>query len=107
MDGTYTWTFADGRATIDVAANDGRTVECAADMRAIDDGLLALVYDYPGSCGGEIDVIRWLIDDAGLLELTLETTNAPLQDNAAYLETKQWQPVVVTPSASMTPTAAP
>ena len=77
-DGTYIWSFGNGRATIDVTATDGRTVECSADMRAIADDLLTLVYDYPGSCGGEIDVISWNIDDAGLLDLVLETTSAPL-----------------------------
>ena len=30
--GTYTWTFADGRATIELSADDGGSAYCEADM---------------------------------------------------------------------------
>ncbi len=88
--GTYTWTFADGRATIDLDAKGGSDAHCEADMAAVD-GHVRLTYD-EGDCGGEVDDIRWEVSD-GNLRLFLITTNAPLDQQKAYLETEPWQAV--------------
>jgi hypothetical protein len=88
--GTYSWTFADDRATVELDAEDGSQVHCEADM-AIVDGQVRLTYD-AGECGGEVDDIGWELVEGGL-RLSLIETNAPLDQQKAYLETKPWQPV--------------
>lgn len=86
--GTYTWTFETGRATLDLNADDGSSAHCEADLAPLDDGF-RLTYD-DGECGGEVDDIRWELDDDGL-HLFLITTNAPFDQQKAYLETEPWQ----------------
>lgn len=88
--GTYRWTFAKGRATIELDASEGIDVHCEADMAPVDRHL-RLTYD-PGECGGEVDDIRWELV-AGELHLFLIATNAPLDQQKAYLETEPWQRV--------------
>ena len=88
--GTYTWTFDDGRATIDLDASVGDDAHCEADMEAVD-GHLRLTYD-DGQCGGEVDNIRWELAD-GELRLSLISTNAPPDQQKPYLETEPWQAV--------------
>jgi hypothetical protein len=87
--GVYTWTFADGRGTIDVQYDDdGDDITCSADLEAVGD-VVRFTYD-DGPCGGEVDEIRWAMEDDGL-HLSLVETNAPLEENQAYLEAKPWQ----------------
>lgn len=86
--GTYTWTFEDGRAIIALDADDGSGVHCEADLAPLDDGF-RLTYD-DGECGGEVDDVRWELEDDGL-HLFLITTNAPFDQQKAYLETETWQ----------------
>lgn len=58
-------------------------------------------------CGDEKDVIRWELADDGL-HLFLISSNAPVEANKAYLETKPWQPVepVVSTASRLTAHAA-
>jgi lysophospholipase L1-like esterase len=98
----FTWTFGDGRATISVSYADGGSVSCSAQMQPVGD-LVRLTY--AGDCGGEVDSIRWALEDDGL-HLTLVGTNAPFEDNRAYLEAEPWQPVE-TPAATAAPSPSP
>jgi hypothetical protein len=88
--GVFTWTFGQGLATIDVSYADDGSVACAAVMQPEGD-LVRLSYS-EGACGDEQDAIRWVLEDDGL-HLTLVSTNAPFENNRAYLEAKPWQPV--------------
>ena len=88
--GTYTWTFASSRARIDLAEDTGNSFYCEADMEPLDGGF-RLRYD-DGLCGGEVDDIGWDLDDDGL-HLVLIATDAPVDQQKAYLETKPWQAV--------------
>ncbi len=89
--GTYTWAFTDGTARLDLEEEDGDIFFCEADMEALDEGF-RLTYD-DGICGGEVDDIVWTLEDDGL-HLALITSNAPLDQQKAYLETKPWQSIV-------------
>ena len=95
--GTYTWTFADDRATIELLADEGDDVQCEADMVALA-GNFELAYE-DGACGGEVDVIAWELADDGL-HMSLISTNAPLDQQKAYLETKPWQRIELEPVPS-------
>jgi hypothetical protein len=99
--GVFTWTFGQGLATIDVSYADDGSVACAAVMQPEGD-LVRLSYS-EGACGDEQDAIRWVLEDDGL-HLTLVSTNAPFENNRAYLEAKPWQ-AVETPAVS--PEASP
>lgn len=88
--GTYTWTFASSRARIDLDEDTGNSFYCEADMEPLDGGF-RLRYD-DGLCGGEVDDIGWDLDDDGL-HLVLIATDAPVDQQKAYLETKPWQAV--------------
>ena len=89
--GTYTWAFTDGTARLDLEEEDGDIFFCEADMEALDQGF-RLTYD-DGICGGEVDDIVWTLEDDGL-HLAWITSNAPLDQQKAYLETKPWQSIV-------------
>ncbi len=92
--GTYTWTFTDGRAAIELHADDGSEIYCEADLTAVDDHVR---FDYDpagGDCGATVDSIRWELEEDGL-HLTFISTSAPpdtIDQQKAYLETKPWQP---------------
>ena len=88
--GTYTWTFGSDRARIDLDEAAGASYFCEAEMAPSDSGF-RLTYD-DGLCGGEVEDIEWTLKEDGL-HLTLVETNAPLDQQKAYLETKPWQPV--------------
>ena len=88
--GTYTWTFANGRATIEMRAEGGERAYCEAEM-VLDHRLIRL--NYAGfDCGDEKDVVMWELADDGL-HLLLISTNAPRDQQKAYLETEPWQRV--------------
>lgn len=90
--GTFTWTFADGIATLAVAGDDGSSIHCEADMTLVG-GNVDLDYERNGGdCLTEEDVVRWELADDGL-HLFLISTTAPFDKNKAYLETKPWQSV--------------
>ena len=95
--GTYTWTFGSGRARLDVDDDSGNSVACEADIDQLASGF-RLTYD-DGLCGGEVDDIGWSLDESGL-HLTLIETNAPVDQQRAYLETKPWQQAEPTVSPS-------
>ena len=64
--GTYTWTFAGDRATIELLADDGGSAYCAAEMTAVD-GQVNFDYDPAGGdCGDLNEVLDWEFDDDGL-----------------------------------------
>lgn len=91
--GIYTWTFQEGRAAINLDAEDGSGAYCEADMVLLDGSSFRLDYDSAGGeCGGEVDQISWTLEVDGLY-LTIVATNAGLENQRAYLETKPWQPV--------------
>ena len=83
--GTYTWTFGSGRARIDLDEEAGNSFYCEAAMEPLDGGF-RLTYD-GGICGGEVDDIGWTLEEDGLHLIVIET-NAPLDQQKAYLETK-------------------
>lgn len=90
--GTYTWTFEDGRATIELHADDGSGAYCEADMVLMDGSTFRLDYDPAGGdCGAEVDQISWILQDDGLHLMSISST-APLDQQKAYLGTKPWQP---------------
>jgi len=90
--GTFTWTFADGIATFEIAGDDGSSVHCEADMTLVS-GYVDLDYERNGGdCETEEDVVTWELADDGL-HLFLISTTAPFDKNKAYLETKPWQSV--------------
>ena len=97
--GTYTWTFADGRATIELSADDGSSAYCEADM-SLQDGHVKFDYDPAGGDCGDLDeVVAWELADDGL-HLFLISTGSPYVDSQrAQLETKPWQPVAPVASA--------
>ena len=96
--GTYTWTFADGRATIELSADDGGSAFCEADMSPLD-GHVRFDYDPAGGdCGDLEEIVAWELADDGL-HLFLISTGSPYVDSQrAQLETKPWQPAA--PEAS-------
>ena len=74
--GTYTWTFADGRATIELSADDGSSAYCEADM-SLQDGHVKFDYDPAGGDCGDLDeVVAWELADDGL-HLFLISTGSP------------------------------
>lgn len=89
--GTYTWTFEGRQARIRVNYDSGDMVLCDADA-APSGALVLLTYLRNSGCGGEVDTISWVFDEAGL-HLSLVETNANFEANKAYLEAKAWQPV--------------
>jgi hypothetical protein len=88
--GTYTWIFEGNRATLELDPEGGKDVSCEADMESAGESF-RLTYD-DGACGGEVDQIRWELNGEEL-HLTLISTNAPLDQQRAYLETEPWLPV--------------
>jgi hypothetical protein len=88
--GSYTWTFLGGRARIDLRESAGNHYFCDANLQPIHGGF-RLTYDQ-AVCGGEIDDISWVLDEHGL-RLSLITTNAALDQQKAYLETKVWEAI--------------
>ena len=97
---TYTWTFGQGRARIDVAYAGGDAVFCEADIEPSGD-TVRFTYDQ-AACGDEVDTMRWAIDDEGL-HLSLVDTNAGFEQNQAYLEAKPWQAVDPAPIPTQAP----
>ena len=89
--GTYTWTFADGRATIELNGDDGSSAFCEANMSPLD-GHVRFDYDPAGGdCGDLEEVVAWELAADGL-HLFLISTSSPYADSArAQLETKPWQ----------------
>jgi pimeloyl-ACP methyl ester carboxylesterase len=91
--GTYRWTFEDGRASIELDADDGSGAYCEADMVLLDGSNFRLDYDPAGGdCGDEVDQISWTLEDDGL-HLMIVASTAGLEEQRAYLETKPWQQV--------------
>jgi hypothetical protein len=88
--GIYRWTFDGTRARIQVYYHDGNSIECDADAARHAEGV-RLQYRV-GSCGGEVDIIRWAAD-ADELQFILVDTNAGFAGNKGYLETKPWRRV--------------
>jgi lysophospholipase L1-like esterase len=89
--GTYSWIFGDGHARIELQDEAGvLMIACEATMVPVEDRV-RLTYA-GGACGGEVDDVRWRLDPEGL-HLSLVTTNAPVEQQRAYLETKPWQAV--------------
>lgn len=99
--GTFTWTFAQGRAWIQVDPIGGDPVGCLATETTTPDGV-RLVYDAGGPCDGFMDTIRWSLDDAGL-HLSLVATTGPAGPNKAYLEAKPWQRIAPRPLPTTRP----
>lgn len=90
--GTYTWTFEDGRATIQFDGDDGSGAYCEADMVLMDGSTFRLDYDPAGGdCGAEVDQISWTLGDDGL-HLIVVSSTAPLDQQRAYLQTEAWRP---------------
>jgi len=88
--GAYTWTFAGDRARINLHDEAGNSFDCDADMESLNTGF-RLTYD-AGICRNQVDDIAWSLDDEGL-HLSLITTNVPMDQQTAYLETKPWQSI--------------
>ncbi|MEO5704430.1 MAG: alpha/beta fold hydrolase [Candidatus Limnocylindrales bacterium] len=90
--GTYTWTFEDGRATLEFLGDDGSKAYCEADMVLLAGANVRLDYDPAGGdCGAEVDLISWTRAADGLHFRVMSST-APLEQQRAYMETKPWQP---------------
>jgi pimeloyl-ACP methyl ester carboxylesterase len=89
--GTYTWMFGQGRGRIELKDAAGIVViTCDATLAPSGD---AVRFTYEGgACGQEVDTIHWTLDDDGL-HFSLLSTNAPVDQQRAYLETKPWRSV--------------
>jgi TRAP-type transport system periplasmic protein len=91
--GTYTLTLEDGKSLGVWQGLQGQTGKCQANYEVVDDFVRFTYYTDTDECLGEVDDLKWRLDEEGLHFHVVDIKNAPFTEIKAYLEAKPWQKV--------------
>ncbi len=97
--GTETWTLEAGVGTWRDDFPDGGFSECRATYAVVGD-VVRFTYTSGTDCTGEVDDIRWTLDDAGLHITLVATQYGEPGESAALWGTHPWTMVQMSPAPS-------
>ena len=90
--GVYTFTFDEGNFQFDWQGEQ-YTGKCQATYEVIEDFVRLTYYSDTDECKGQVDEVRWQLDDDGLHWQVIAIQNAPGTEITVIYETKPWQKI--------------